>query len=58
MKCTFCKQEINTYKEKYELFGLDGDFIHKDCRSKIEKEMDKLANMSDNEFYGWMMSNK
>lgn len=54
MKCTFCHKQINIVREKYELFGMDGDFIHKDCKPKIKEEMDKVANMSDSEFYNWM----
>lgn len=54
MKCTYCRKEINEYKEEYELFGCDGDFIHKKCKPLINKEMDRLATMSNKEFYSWM----
>lgn len=54
MKCFYCNQEIHKYKEEYELFGCDGDFIHKKCRPFINEEMNRLATMSDKEFYNWM----
>mgnify|MGYP000909563421 CR=1 FL=1 len=53
MKCIHCGKEIE-YNEPYEWFGLDGDFIHKTCRLKIDKEMDDLANMNNEEFYKFM----
>lgn len=54
MNCCHCNKEIKEHSEEYELFGCDGDFIHKKCRPEINKEMDRLGNMSDKEFYKWM----
>lgn len=53
-KCVCCKQEIKLCQGKHELFGCDGDFIHKECRSTMNKRMNNLANMSDKQFYNWM----
>lgn len=55
MICSHCNKEINTYSESYELFGMDGDFIHTGCREGITKQMDKIANMSDDEFYNYVI---
>ena len=54
MKCVYCEKEIDPVKEDYEPFGIDGDFIHKECKPNIEKAMDKIANMSDKEFAEWI----
>jgi len=53
-KCVCCKREIKLWKNKHENFGCDGDFIHKECRPKMNKKIDNLANMSDSQFYNWM----
>ena len=55
MKCVCCKREIKEWECKHENFGCDGDFIHKECRPIMNKKMDNLANMSDNQFYNWMI---
>ena len=54
MKCCHCHKEING--EDYELFGMDGDFIHKKCKPAIEKEMDKIVNFSNEEFKNWLIN--
>lgn len=54
IECSMCGEEIK-HNEEYEIFGLDGDFIHKKCRAKANEEMDTIANMNDEEFYKWMM---
>lgn len=53
-KCSFCCKTITDYDEA-ELFGLDGDFIHKKCKPEIEKEMDGVVKISNKQFYDWMM---
>lgn len=52
MICFHCKQEIKN--GELEWFGLDGDAIHKSCRPLIYQDMNRLASMSDYEFYNYM----
>ena len=54
MTCIHCDKEIKTYCEKYESFGLDGDFIHVDCKDEHIKKFDKIMDMDDKEFYEYM----
>jgi hypothetical protein len=56
MKCTFCRKEIDECNEEYEVFTVDGDFIHTNCIPAASKEMAKICSMSDEEFITWMMS--
>jgi hypothetical protein len=53
-KCCQCHKTDR--QEQMQIHGFDGDFIHKDCASKLEKEMDRVANMTDEEFENWMLS--
>lgn len=53
MKCCYCGKEINYY-EKYDTFSVDGDFIHEECKKPQQSEMDKVLNMSKNEFEHWL----
>ena len=54
MHCTQCRKEINKCSEPYEIWGCDGDFIHIACIPAAHKEMDFIADCSDEEFYNWM----
>ena len=47
--CFVCGNRIK-YSEDKILFGCDGDFIHKKCKSDISKKYDELNNMTDREF--------
>lgn len=55
MICFVCQQVLTDDDEK-ELFGLDGDFIHKKCRSKLNCAIDFVNNMSDEEFELWVLN--
>ena len=54
MKCAYCGREIHEYKEKYELLSCDGDFIHVACKPDWYKQCDKINNMTNDEFKGWL----
>lgn len=56
MKCMHCKKEIKL-TEKYSLFGLDGDFIHDDCKSKLYEQIEIINKMEDEEFEYYMINN-
>lgn len=53
MKCCVCNKEIKP-GEKYKPFGCDGNFIHSDCKPILEKGMEIIKNMSDEEFANWI----
>lgn len=53
MKCFICKKQIQPF-EKYEIYGLDGDFIHLDCKPKMEELIKCINNMTDEEFIRWL----
>lgn len=53
MKCFICKKQIQS-SEEYEIYGLDGDFIHLDCKPKMEELIKRINEMSDEEFIGWL----
>ena len=48
-KCFVCGKEVK-YDEDSELFGCDGDRIHKRCKPNLNKAYDRINNMSDMEF--------
>ena len=48
-KCFGCEKEVHDLDD-YELFGYDGDRIHKQCIEKANHKMDYIANMSDEQF--------
>ena len=53
MKCFVCKKWIHS-PEKYEIYGLDGDFIHLNCKPKMKELIKRIDEMSDEEFIGWL----
>lgn len=53
MKCIYCGEQINS-SDKYEVFTLDGDFIHVKCKKPLDKEMTIISNMTDKEFENWL----
>ena len=53
MKCLVCKKQIQSYEE-YEIYGLDGDFIHLDCKPKMEELIKCINEMSEEEFIRWL----
>ena len=57
MKCCICNKEIYPYLEEYQPLGYDGDMIHKECMPKWEKFIQKIDNMTDQEFSVWLTSN-
>lgn len=48
-KCFGCGKEVYDLDD-YELFGCDGDRIHKQCIEKANHKMDYISNMSDDQF--------
>ena len=53
MKCFICKEQIQP-SENYEIYGLDGDFIHLKCKPKMEDLIKHVNEMSDEEFSRWL----
>ena len=53
MKCLICKKQIQQ-SEEYEIYGLDGDFIHLNCKPKMEELIKHINEMSEEEFIGWL----
>lgn len=54
MKCTYCNKEINMLQEKCSWYGLDGDFIHDNCKKAQDDKVDKICKMSDEEFESYI----
>lgn len=57
MKCCMCNKEIYPCLEEYQPLGYDGDMIHKECMPKWDKLIQKIDNMTDQEFSVWLTSN-
>lgn len=59
MKCTcfVCEKELDPEWDDVTLFGLDGDFIHTICKSKVDEKMKQLNNMTDKEFENYLRGN-
>ena len=53
MKCCYCNKELK-HSDNYEPFGCDGDFIHVKCLPQMEKYMNKINSMSDDDFIRWI----
>ena len=53
LTCIECGCEIDSFDEA-EIIGMDGDFIHKKCRSRWNEFVDRINTMSDDEFYSYM----
>ena len=53
MKCIYCNKEIRITEDR-EIRGLDGDFIHKYCKSAYEKYLEEINFFNDAEFYAWL----
>lgn len=53
-KCLVCGNEVKD-NEEFEWHGLDGDKVHKKCKSKLEDHYNKIDNMPDEEFGRWIM---
>lgn len=53
MKCFVCDKEIEEY-EDFEYFDLDGDKIHKKCKTNINQKMAAINNMSNGQFVDWI----
>ena len=53
MKCFICKKQIQS-SEEYDIYGLDGDFIHLSCKPKMEELIKRINEMSEEEFIGWL----
>ena len=52
MKCSACKKEI---RGNGILISCDGDFVCDDeCKKKFYNEMDRVCNMTDEQFESWM----
>lgn len=54
MTCFVCGKTITDDDER-ELFGMDGDFIHKKCAPNVNKAMEVINNMTDEEFERWLL---
>jgi len=48
-KCFVCGEDVTDYEES-ELFGCDGDRIHRRCKPNLNRAYDAINNMSDLEF--------
>ena len=55
MICVHCGKKIKEYSEKYELWGVDGDFIHTKCKKAHEREIDRVVKMKDEKFVSWLV---
>lgn len=51
--CFVCEKEVKD-DEDFEWFGLDGSKIHTKCKPNIEKKMNFIDNMSDQEFSDYL----
>jgi len=52
--CCFCHKPItDIYDSDY--FGLDGDLIHIHCQEAMNKQIEQINNMSNDEFKQWLM---
>ena len=51
--CIVCGRKIHNNEES-ELYGCDGDRIHKSCISDLQKVYDKINNMSDTDFHNFI----
>lgn len=54
MNCFVCKNVIRN-DESRVLFGYDGDFIHTSCEKEKDKAMEKIDNMTDEEFRKYLL---
>lgn len=54
MNCIVCGNRIEEGEDMI-LLGMDGDFMHKRCQPMWEKFKDKINNMSDDEFYKYLL---
>jgi len=52
--CFVCDKVI-TEDEPHEPFGLDGDFIHVNCKPHLDDAYDRINNMSDDEFIKYIL---
>ena len=52
--CFICGKEIIGFEDS-ELFGCDGDRIHKKCLPLVDQKMEMINTMSDEEFQSYMM---
>ena len=52
--CFVCNKEIKANDHRV-LFGLDGDFIHKECEFKKDDVMEKINNMTTKQFIAYML---
>lgn len=55
MICFICGNTISDEEQK-ELFGFDGDFIHKKCAKNKDKAIDVINNMTDEQFEKWLLN--
>ena len=55
--CFVCDKPVKD-TDDFEWFGLDGDKIHKRCKPFVEKKMDKINYMNDEEFHKYLMGGK
>ena len=53
MICFVCGKEVNEFDD-YELFGMDGDMIHKKCKPNVNNVIDSIVNMTDEQFERYM----
>lgn len=54
MNCSVCGNKIEEGEDML-LLGMDGDFMHKRCQPMWEKIKDRINNMSDVEFYNYLL---
>lgn len=53
-KCFVCGKQV-TENDEFIWFGLDGEKIHKNCEKNIQKACDRIDNMTDEEFSGYLL---
>lgn len=52
--CFVCGNTV-AEDDEFEWYGLDGDKIHKKCKSNLQKAKDWINNMSDEEFKKYIL---